>query len=171
MCERVATLSMAVLILFSTGLTARTAAGPEGPARQDEGDDVRAAVERVFDGMREADAAKVRSVFAEGARFASSSEEEGSGVVYAEIDGWLQAIDRSEGRWDERIFDVRIDVDGPMASAWVPYRFYLDGALRHCGVNSVELLRTADGWKITQLSDTRRTEGCDEAGQVGRPGR
>lgn len=43
-----------------------------------------------------------------------------------------------------------------MASAWVPYTFYLDGVITHCGVNSIELLRDQEGWKITQLSDTRR---------------
>ena len=34
--------------------------------------------------------------------------------------------------------------------------FYLDGVPDHCGVNSIELLRDQGGWKITQLSDTRR---------------
>ena len=58
--------------------------------------------------------------------------------------------------------DLDINVDGDMASAWVPYTFYFDGAVRHCGINSIELLRDADGWKVTQLSDTRRTENCPD---------
>ncbi len=49
-----------------------------------------------------------------------------------------------------------------MASAWVPYTFYLDGAGRYCRINSIELLRDAEGWRITQLSDTRRTENCPD---------
>ena len=49
-----------------------------------------------------------------------------------------------------------------MASAWVPYSFYFDGRISHCGANTVELLKTAAGWRITQLSDSRRREGCPD---------
>ncbi|MDA0327831.1 MAG: hypothetical protein O2958_02280 [Gemmatimonadetes bacterium] len=49
-----------------------------------------------------------------------------------------------------------------MASIWAPYTFYLNGAVRHCGINSIELLRDREGWKVTQLSDTRRTENCPD---------
>jgi hypothetical protein len=100
---------------------------------------------------------------APGARFAVLSQQGGGPPIqFPAVDGWIAGVAGSQGRWDERITDVVIQVDGDMASAWTPYAFYLDGALRHCGVNSIELLRTADGWRITQLSDTRRTEGCRE---------
>lgn len=122
---------------------------------------VRAVLDRVFSGMAEADSARVRSAFAEGARFALlTSPEDGGTVRYSAVKSWLAAIAASANRWEERIHDVEIRVDDTVASAWTPYTFLLDGAVRHCGINSIELLRTADGWKITQLSDTRRTEGC-----------
>jgi hypothetical protein len=47
-----------------------------------------------------------------------------------------------------------------MAVVWAPYTFYLDGQVRHCGVNQMDFLRTNDSWKITQLTDTRRMQGC-----------
>lgn len=122
--------------------------------------DVRAVIDRVFAGMHEADSAKVRSAFAEDARFALLPEEGATAARYLEIDGWLEAIAGSEGRWEEKIYDIEIRVDGDIAQAWTPYTFYLDGRIRHCGVNSIELLRIPDGWKITQLSDTQRTDGC-----------
>lgn len=90
-------------------------------------------------------------------------------MQYRTIDGWLSAVAGSEGRWQEQIYDVEIRVDGDIASAWTPYTFYLDGRIRHCGVNSIELLRPARGWKITQLSDTRRTEGCRDMREVEHP--
>lgn len=124
-------------------------------------------LDRVFAGMAEADSAKVRSAFAGGARFAMLPSQGGGPVRYQPVDGWLAAIAGSEGRWEERLYDVEIRVDDTMASAWTPYTFLLDGAVRHCGVNSIELLRTPDGWKITQLSDTRRTEGCPTGGGGG----
>lgn len=136
---------------------------------QDASKGVRAVIDRVFEGMQEADSAKVRSAFAEGARFALLPEEGETAVQYRTIDGWLSAVAGSEGRWQERIYDVEIRVDGEIASAWTPYTFYLDGRIRHCGVNSIELLHTAQGWKITQLSDTRRMEGCRDVHGERRP--
>lgn len=121
---------------------------------------VREVVETIFRGMRQADSTMVRSVFDTGARFAMISEDDG--VQYAPVDGWIRAVGRSGGRWDERVYDVRVEVDLPIASVWAPYTFYLDGAVRHCGVNTIEMLRTTDGWRITQISDSRRMEGCPD---------
>jgi len=45
---------------------------------------------------------------------------------------------------------------------WAPYTFYLNERISHCGVNSIELLQDASGWKITQISDTRRTVECPD---------
>ena len=75
---------------------------------------------------------------------------------------WIGAIGESGGTWDERIYDVEIQIDGNVSSAWVPYTFYLEGVLSHCGVNSIELLLNGNNWKITQLSDTRRSKDCPD---------
>jgi imidazolonepropionase-like amidohydrolase len=69
-------------------------------------------------------------------------------------------VGRSQRRWDERVYDVQVRVDDGMAAVWAPYTFYVDGALRHCGVDSIELLRVGAEWRITQLADTRRMQGC-----------
>lgn len=61
---------------------------------------------------------------------------------------------------DERILDYQINVDGQMASVWTPYEFYVNDKFSHCGVNSFQLIKTAEGWKITYIIDTRRKEGC-----------
>ncbi|MEE2900329.1 MAG: nuclear transport factor 2 family protein [Gemmatimonadota bacterium] len=124
---------------------------------------VRATIMQVFEGMHTANPEMVRAMFAPDARFAVISTRNGPAVIAAQaVDGWIEAIGQSGGSWDEQVYDLDIDVDGDMASAWVPYTFYLEGAVRHCGINSIELLRDADGWKVTQLSDTRRTENCPD---------
>ena len=126
--------------------------------------EVLAVVTRMFDGMREADSTKVRSVFDPGARFSSARTREGKTTIsYDAVDGWLAGIARSNRQWDERIFDTEIRVDGNIASVWTRYNFYLNGNLRHCGVDSMELLRTDAGWKVTQLADTQQREGCKPA--------
>jgi hypothetical protein len=127
------------------------------------------AIQELFRGMRTGDSDAVRSVLAPHARFSVLGLEHGGGarggtaaedaavsIKAQSVDPWVEAIGNSKGKWDERIYDVEVRVDDRMASAWVPYTFYLNGAIDHCGVNSIELLRDQEGWKITQLSDTRR---------------
>lgn len=63
---------------------------------------------------------------------------------------------------DERILDYQIKVDGDLAAAWTPYEFYVNDQFSHCGVNSFQLVRTAEGWKISYIIDTRRKEGCNQ---------
>jgi hypothetical protein len=127
---------------------------------------IRAAVEQIFEGMRTANPDLVRAVFAEGARFAGV---DASGAVTVQsVNGWLEAIGTSERRWDERVYDVEVHLDGNMASVWAPYTFYFDGAVRHCGINSIELLYDGSGWKVTQIADTRRTDACPDPLRRGR---
>lgn len=61
----------------------------------------------------------------------------------------------------EKIEFGAIHAEKSLASVWTPYKFYLNGKLRHCGTNSFQLVKTGDGWKIQYIIDTRRKEGCD----------
>lgn len=116
-----------------------------------------------LEGMRTANPGMVREVFAPDARFAVLDRRDGPARLAVQgVDGWIAAIGESGGQWNEQIYDVVVHVDRDMASIWAPYTFYLEGGLRHCGINSIELLRGADGWKVTQLSDTRQTEDCPD---------
>ena len=124
---------------------------------------VLAVVQQVFDGMRASDSAKVRAQFAVGARFAMlDSRATPPRITYDSINGWLAALSRSANRWDEQIYDVQTRIDQGIAQVWAPYTFYLDKKVMHCGVNMCQLLKAPDGWKITQLSDSRKREGCPD---------
>ncbi len=117
-----------------------------GPAAAQDETGALAAVDRIFEGMRTADADMVRALFASDARFAM-------------LDTRAQP---TSVRVQSVVYDVEAHVDGSMASVWAPYTFYLDGEISHCGINSIELLHDAEGWKVTQISDTRRREGCPD---------
>ena len=153
-----------VMIALCTMLVAetKTAAGQSQEAK------VMAAIQQVFDGMRAADPAMVAAVFAENARFAVVRSRDGlSEISTPSVAEWIGAIGESGGSWDEQVYDVDIQVDENVASAWVPYTFYLEGLISHCGVNSIELLLNGENWEITQLSDTRRSEDCPDPLGVG----
>lgn len=137
-------------------------AGPAA-AQQSPEAAVVAVVHRMFEGMRTADSAMVRSVFATGARFASVDPRQTPPVMrYDTPDGWIAAIATSNRAWDEQIYDVQARVDAGIAHVWAPYTFYLDKAVRHCGVNTIDLVKVGDEWKITQIADSRRREGCPD---------
>jgi len=144
----------AIALIAATTPTPAVAQGDAGPM---------AAVEQIFEGMRTANPGMVREVFAPDARFAVLDRRDGPARLAVQgVDGWIAAIGESGGQWNEQIYDVVVHIDRDMASIWAPYTFYLDGGLRHCGINSIELLRGADGWRVTQLSDTRQTEDCPD---------
>ncbi|MRH99767.1 nuclear transport factor 2 family protein [Kriegella sp. EG-1] len=66
----------------------------------------------------------------------------------------------TEMKFEEKILSYNVQIDGPMANAWTKYEFWINGALNHCGVNSFQLLKEGEIWKIVYLIDTRRKEGC-----------
>lgn len=119
--------------------------------------DIRATLNRLFDGMRAGDSTMVRSTFAEGATLRTVLASGDSSVVRTTpLRAFLDAVGRPhEAVWDERIWDVEVRLDGPMAAAWVPYAFYRGDSLSHCGVNAVQLVRHSERWKILHLTDTR----------------
>jgi hypothetical protein len=140
---------------------AASAAAAQTSAAQSPEQQVLGVVQKLFDGMRAADSTVVRSVFADGARFALIDSRAAQPTIrFESVDGWIRGIANSAKRWDEQVYDVQVRVDGNMAQVWAPYTFYLDKKVRHCGVDTIELLRDASGWKVTQLSDTQRREGC-----------
>lgn len=144
---------VAAVVLIAPAAEAQTPASADA--------EVLAVITRIFDGMREADSAKVRTAFAPGARFVTvGTRTNPDTITYDSIDGWLSGIARSNKAWEERVSNVRIQVDANLASAWMDYVFVLNGAVRHCGVDSIDLVKVRGEWKITQLGDTRRMTGC-----------
>lgn len=66
------------------------------------------------------------------------------------------------GDADEKIRFESIKIDQDLASVWTPYQFYYRGAFSHCGVNSIQLIRSNGKWLIQYLIDTRRKEPCNQ---------
>ena len=126
--------------------------------------EVRAVIDRLFDGMRAGDSTAVRSVFHEDVAMATTfTDETGAPQLRpGSADRFVQAVGTPhDAVWDEKIWDVQIHVHDNLASAWMHYAFYLGDQFSHCGVNSIQLARTDEGWKTIYLVDTRRREGCD----------
>jgi hypothetical protein len=126
-------------------------------------DSIKATINGLFTAMQRADGAGAVASFADSAVMQTISRaKDGSILVKTDkvAEFGAQIGVAPKGALDERIsFDV-IKVDGPLAIVWTPYQFYYNGTFSHCGVNSFQMLRTAMGWKIQYIIDTRRRTGC-----------
>ncbi len=73
----------------------------------------------------------------------------------------LAVVNRPESpRWEEKILSKTVQIDGALAQLWAPYEFWLDNKFLHCGANAFTLRKTASGWKIIHLIDSRRQTDC-----------
>ena len=146
-----------VVLATSLGVVPLAAQGDER--------DVLAVVNQLFDGMRARDTGKMRSLLHPQARMASPGMRNGAFVVTVEPpDSWLAQIARSTGpALDERITGAEVKVDGALASVWAGYSFFIGERFSHCGVDAFHLVRMPEGWRIIDLADTRRREGCAAA--------
>ena len=124
--------------------------------------EVRAVVNRLFDGMRTGDSSVVRSVFHPAARLVTTLTRNGAPVVQIDsLEQFVRAVGTPHSpAWDERLANTTVQIDGNLASVWTDYTFYAGDRLSHCVVDAFHLVKTADGWKIIALADTRRREGC-----------
>lgn len=149
---------------LAVALLAALIAVPAAHAQQGAEAEVRAVVQRLFDGMRAADSAAVRALFHPSARMQRAAiNREGVPVLRSDsVDGFIRAVGGEHPEFDERISDLVVQVDGPLAQVWMNFTFYLAGQKRHCGVNAAQLFRGTDGWKFIQLADTGRMTDCPD---------
>jgi hypothetical protein len=124
-------------------------------------EEVQKTIEIFFDGFHKRDTIKLKSVCSEKLVLQSISEsvkgtkfsEENRSDFYKSI-----ATIPADVKFEEKILDYSIQMDGMMANAWTSYEFYINGKLSHKGVNSFTLFKESEelGWKIVHLIDTRR---------------
>jgi hypothetical protein len=158
----IAVIALPVLTAGSAGASALARSNVSLPEHE-----VMDVIETMFDGMRTGDADMVASTFAEGAMLTSSGSRGGMPFTQSTpATQFVGAIRQSAGSgnwlpWDERIWNVEIHVRDNLASAWMDYAFFHGEDFSHCGVNTFQLARQADGaWKTVAIADTR-TPGPD----------
>ncbi len=127
-------------------------------------DSVKAAVNKLFEGMKNSDASLITASFADSAVLQTiGTSREGKTMIRNEkVSGFAESVSKSaKGDLDERIEFGSIKIDGALASVWTPYKFYYKGQFSHCGVNSFQVVRINGAWKIQYLIDTRRKQPCE----------
>lgn len=118
-------------------------------------------VQTLFDAMAEADSAKAASAFVEGGHIYRVDAEDNTSL--SSTSGFVAGIANFEQKIVERMWDPEVLVDDNIAMAWTPYDLHVDGNFSHCGTNLISLIKTGDGWKITDITYNVRQEECKES--------
>jgi hypothetical protein len=116
-------------------------------------------IENLFNAMKSADSLGVKNAFSGSAIMQTFGKNQE--IRTDKVEDFAKQVGASQaGDLDEKFTISKILVDGNMASVWVPYQFYYKGNFSHCGVNSFQLAKINNDWKIQYIIDTRRKDNC-----------
>lgn len=121
--------------------------------------DVKVTIETFFEAFHAKDTVKLKLICSDKIMLQSIMEnangaklsEESAKEFYKSI-----ASIPSDFKFEEKILNYSIQVDGTMAHAWTPYEFYINDKFSHSGVNAFTLFKENGIWKIIYVIDTRR---------------
>ncbi|MGE0561221.1 MAG: nuclear transport factor 2 family protein [Flavobacteriales bacterium] len=122
-------------------------------------------ISQLFEGMKTGDSNLVRDAFHPDVKMQTvvNTKTGETKLRDEKLQDFLIAVGTPhEGVWNEKITKTHIQIDAQMAHVWTDYEFYLDDKFIHCGVNSFQLVKLNNFWKIIYLIDTRRVKGYKE---------
>lgn len=133
-------------------------------SQENEKTKVKTVINTFFEGFHKGDTTIMKSVMANKLIMQTAyRNKEGKDILVTDDpEKFVIAIANrpADQKWDERLLDYNIQVDSNMANAWTPYEFWFNDEFSHCGVNSFQLFKNGEQWKIIYLIDTRRRSTC-----------
>jgi hypothetical protein len=133
---------------------------------QSDNDEIMKVVEGLFSAMRASSEQGIVACFADGASMQSMSKGKDGKMLLSSFlvaDFAAGMSKRAVGAADERVINksLAIHVNHDLASAWVPYEFYLDKKFSHCGIDIFTFIKKEGQWKISNLTFNMIKEGCN----------
>ena len=118
---------------------------------------VKQVVQNMFLAMKNSDTVLLKTCFSNNVVFQTVVNKAGVVSVKDEsLQDFINSIGRQPvGSLDEQIKFESINVNRELASVWTPYQFFYKQKYSHSGVNSFQLVKFNEGWKIQYLIDTR----------------
>jgi hypothetical protein len=143
-----------VLSIFQYAANAQSSLSAESAASEKQ---VKQVIQNMFHAMQQADTTLLKTCFSDKVIFQTIVNKlEGVVIKTESINDFIQSIGKQTPNvLDERIEFGAIQMDELMATVWTPYTFYYKGQYSHKGVNSFQLVKLKEGWKIQYLIDTR----------------
>ena len=134
-----------IAVLFFFVMVPRSNA--QAPADRDA---VLKVVQTFFDTMTARDVEGARRIMVPDGRFyAMEMRKPTTELQSFTNEEYFGRLQRSKQTNRERTWNPEVRVHGLIATVWAPYNFWTDGKFSHCGVDAFDLIKTADGWKIS----------------------
>ena len=133
-------------------------------AQKSETENIKATIIEFFDAFHKQDTTALKAMAKGNIKMQSISVNKDGKTVLSENNFYqfvhnISSIPKDR-KFEEKLLDFNIQVDGNMANAWTSYEFWYQEKLSHCGVNSFQLIKEDEKWKVIYLVDTRRRKGC-----------
>ena len=125
-----------------------------GQQKSTDEDQIKVVILKTFSAMKAVDSVALKSCFTNTALLQISQiRPEGNTVRDLPVSKFVQSVlSRKPGEMDERVLSWGpILIDHEIATAWVPYEFYLNGKFSHKGVDVFLLVKTGNEFKIQTL--------------------
>lgn len=108
-----------------------------------------AIVQAFFDTMATKDVEGATRTVAPEGRFHSVREIDGKQVIRTFTNQeYLDGLPAEQQSVRERIWSPEVHVRGDIATVWTHYDFWIDGEFSHCGIDSFNLIKSGEGWRI-----------------------
>lgn len=145
-----------ILLLFSFFLLGMTS---YAQTIKDDNVDLEKIVTAFFDALATGDTVVLKDLCVDEMTLMTTYSDKENVPNYAKEDfqSFLESVGKPhKEKWEERISDLALYIDRNIAQAWMNYSFFLDEKFSHCGVNAFLFVKTPDGWKISNITDSRR---------------
>ncbi len=138
-------------------ITSATASAQQNNINETEQAAVKAVIQNMFTAMKNSDTLLLKTCFSPTAVFQTVVSKLDEVMVKNEtVQNFINSIGKQPvGSLDERIVFETVKTNKDLAIAWTPYEFYYKDKYSHNGVNSFQLVKLKEGWKIQYLIDTR----------------
>lgn len=147
-------LGVIVIIFFTTVFSV---SAQQVNVNESEQTAVKLVIQNMFTAMKNSDTVLLKTCFSPTAVFQTVASTSNEVIVKNEtVQNFINSISKqSAGSLDERIVFETVKTNKDLASVWTPYEFYYKDKYSHNGVNSFQLVKFKEGWKIQYLIDTR----------------
>ncbi len=148
------TLLIATILAGAFVGTAMAQAPDAGCALPSEPQGIPAAVDAAITGPADKDRACMKALFIPEARmtFVSIAADGAPSYRIETLDDWIARVKtRGHAMLEEKQLKFQIDRYGNIAHVWSSYALYSDGKQVARGINSIQAIKEAGGWRLTGI--------------------
>ena len=113
-------------------------------------------VQKIIDGVAQRNHARVKEQLLPGGM--ATLIREGK-PLQLHFDAFVERLPATgAARLEERLYDPLVRIDDDIAVVWVPYKFFIDDKLDHCGTDLFSLIRRDGRWLVSGIADNSRKD-------------